>query len=64
MERSEGPVKYHHAVPVQLQRDGLKIMELCSTRHWCHLGVTAYHQLTEVLQAGQQPIKVHFRGHQ
>lgn len=64
MEWPEGPIKYHYAIPVQLQWDGLKTMGLCSSGHWLHLGVTVFHQLTEILQAGQQPVIVHFMGHQ
>lgn len=62
-EGPEGPIEHHDAIPVELQWDGLKDMELHSTGHWCHLHVTVY-QLTEILQAGQQPIKVHLGGHQ
>lgn len=63
MERSEGPIKHHDAIPVDLQWDGLEDTELCSARCRRHLGVTVY-QLTEILQAGQQSVKVHLRGHQ
>lgn len=64
IEGPEGPIKHHDAIPVELQWDGLKDMEPRSAGHWRHLGVTVFHQLTEILQAGQQSVKVHLRGHQ
>lgn len=64
MEGPKGPVKHHDAIPVKLQWDGFKVTKPCPAGLWCHLGVTVYHQLTEILQAGQQPVKVHLRGHQ
>lgn len=63
-EGLEGPIEHHEAIPIELQWDGLQDTEPCSTGHWCHLGVTVYHQLTEILQAGQQPVKVHLGGRQ
>lgn len=63
-EGPEGPIEHHEAIPIELQWDGLQDTEPCSTGHWCHLGVTVYHQLTEILQAGQQPVKVHLGGRQ
>lgn len=59
MEGPEGPIEHHDAIPVELQWDGLK-----GTGHWRHLCVTVYHQLAEILQAGQQSVKVHLGGHQ
>lgn len=63
VEGPEGPIKHHDAIPVELQWDGLKGTEPRSTGHWRHRGFAVY-QLTEILQAGQQPVKVHLRGHQ
>lgn len=63
-EGPEGPIEHHEAIPIELQWDGLKDAEPRSTGHLCHLGVTVYHQLTEILQAGQQPVKVHLGGRQ
>lgn len=64
MEGPEGPIKHHDAIPVELQWDGLKDMAPRSAGLWRDLGITVHHQLTEILQAGQQPVKVHLRGHQ
>ena len=64
MEGPEGPIEHHDAIPVELQWDGLKDTVWHSAGHWCQLGVTVYRQLTEILQASQQPVKVHLGGYQ
>ena len=60
MEGPEGPIKHHNAIPVEPQRDGFKGPVRHSFGHWHHLGVAVLHQLAEIFQAGQQPVKVHF----